>query len=212
MVKSATSAMSETHLWRKIIWSLLAVTYLTIRFFFTERLDALGPYASYFFELALVGISIFLAGRSFLSFFQVQRRTLFAALGSFAFGFCIYRAAGVAHIQIPFDLQGVETLFFLLLVAPILEELLFRFFLWHPAETLVKKPALTWILTSMVFSYSHFHALFFVPQEIHPFIIYQTAYTLLLGLWCGYSVLKSKSLAESMLIHFAFNLGFYLGS
>ncbi len=197
---------------RLAFWSLLACIYLIIRFAFTQWLDTLGAYASYGFEVVDVSIAGFLAGHTFLKYFKITRPMLICSVGSLIAGFAIFRIAGFAGIQIPFDLRGTETLMFLLLVAPILEELIFRFFLWQPIEWLGRKPIIAWVVTSLMFSYSHLHSIWFVPKEIHTFIVYQTIYTLFLGLACGFFIFRNKSVAGAILIHFAFNLGFYLGS
>ncbi|MCB0349385.1 MAG: CPBP family intramembrane metalloprotease, partial [Bdellovibrionales bacterium] len=76
----------------------------------------------------------------------------------------------------------------------------------------VKNLKLAWVGTSVLFSYSHFHAFWFIAPDIKAFIYYQTVYTLGLGLACGYAVYKHKSLGGAMLIHGLFNLGFYVGA
>ena len=197
---------------RSIFWTLLAIIYLVTRFVFTQKLDSMGTYASYVFEVADVGIVILLAGRTFFNYFSISKVALFGAAGSLVAGIAVFRAAGFLSIQIPFDLKGTETLLFLLLIAPVLEELIFRFFLWQPIDRLTRKPLIPWISTSILFSYSHLHAMWFVPKEIQSFIVYQTIYTLFLGLASGYFVFKYRSIAGAIAIHFTFNLGFYLGS
>ncbi|MGZ3768810.1 MAG: CPBP family intramembrane glutamic endopeptidase [Bdellovibrio sp.] len=196
---------------RLLFWSLLAAVYLIIRFAFTQQLDSLSPYTFYGIEVAVVSLVIFLEGHLFLNYFRLTRQVLYGTISSLLAGFAIFRLAGYTNIQVPFDLRGTETLLFLLLIAPIVEELIFRFFLWQPIEKLTKKPLIAWIITSIIFSYSHLHAIWFVPKEIHSFIIYQMAYTLFLGFACGFFVLKNKSIVGAIAIHFGFNLGFYLG-
>ena len=191
-------------------WAILLLTYLVIRFLFTGWLDSFSPYASYFLEIILVVVAAFLAGLNFFSQFKINKTLLFISLAALLLGFLIFKGAGVLNISIPFDLKGTETIIFLLIVAPILEELIFRFFAWKPIENLNKNLALP--LSSILFSYSHLHAIWFMPQEVHNFIYYQTAYTLVLAYACGFSIFRYRSLAGAILIHFMFNFGFYLGS
>jgi membrane protease YdiL (CAAX protease family) len=106
------------------------------------------------------------------------------------------------------DIKSKETAFFLLAVAPILEELVFRFTLFAAIKRATDETK-AWIITSLLFSYSHLHAIWFVPTEYSKFLIYQTAYTLPLGLVCGFMVRKRGSLIAAILVHAAFNLGFY---
>lgn len=190
----------------------IAAAYIVVRFCFTRQLDTIGPYGSYIFELACVAIAIAVSYRNFLTTLKVNKFSLFGVVAGLVAGFCIFKLALITGIPIPFDLSGTETIVLLLIVAPILEEALFRFFLWQPILFLTKRPPVVWILTSALFSYSHLHAIWFVPNEIHNFIIYQTAYTLLLGLACGYFVYRYSSLTGAILVHFSFNFGFYLAS
>jgi len=193
-----------------LVWLLLVIFYLVTRFGFSSQLDSFGQYASYIFEVVLVLIAIIISGRELLTFIKIPRVAILILPGSLLCGFFIFKLSGISNIQIPFELNGTETLLFLLVVAPILEELIFRFFIWQPVEKIMSKAGAL-IATSIVFSYSHLHAIWFVAKEIHPFILYQTAYTLILGASCGYFMYKYKSITGAILIHFAFNLGFYLG-
>lgn len=193
-------------------WVALAFLYLVIRFGFTVQLDSLGEYASYFLEVVAVLVAIGLAGKSFFEMLSLRRSLVFGAMSTLIAGFAVYKLASVLGILIPFDLRGTETLVLLLLFSPILEEFIFRFLLWQPIDSLLKRPVLTWVVTSFIFSYSHLHSIWFVPAEIHPFIIFQTIYTLILGFTCGYYVFRQKSLLGAILTHFFFNLGFYIAS
>jgi membrane protease YdiL (CAAX protease family) len=210
MVAKLNPALNYKLKSRTVIWNGLAFLYLVIRFGFTSNLDSLGEFASYILEALLVAFSIILSWNSFRELFKFHRSIFLSSIGSLIFGFAIFKFAVFSNILIPFDLQGVQTIAFLLLISPILEELIFRFFLWKPTDSLTKRPFLSWVITSIVFSYSHLHAIWFAPKEIHPFVMYQTVYTLILGLSCGYFVYKHNSILGGMLIHFFFNLGFYL--
>ncbi len=190
----------------------LALIYLVLRFGFTRQLDALGPYAAYLMEVGFVIIALGIVGRPSLRAFKLPRAAFYYFPLALAAGYGIFIAAGYSGVPIPFDLVGTETVLFLLLVAPILEELIFRFLLWQPVQALTGRAWLALIFTAFLFSYSHLHAIWFVPPVIHSFIIYQTAYTLALGVACGYFVYRYNSVTGAMMIHFAFNLGFYLAS
>lgn len=190
----------------------LALIYLVIRFGLTKQLDVLGAYSSYVFEIICVSIAVILLGRKTLATLSLEKSVAYGSIISVVAGFGIFKCAGALGIQIPFDLKGTETIFFLLVVAPILEEAIFRFMLWQPIQIITKRPMAALIFTSIAFSYSHLHAIWSVPPEIHNFIIYQTAYTLVLALACGFYVYRYSSLTSAMLIHFGFNFGFYLSS
>ncbi len=190
----------------------LALIYLVVRFGFTQTLDSLGTYASYIFEVECVVIALILQRKNILEWLAFKgnfTRNLPLALAS---GFAIFKLAQIFGIVIPFDLRSREIIFFLLAVAPILEELLFRFLLWKPIQILTRRPVMALLGTSLLFSYSHLHAIWFVPEEFHRFVVFQTVYTLFLAFVCGHSVYKHRSLSGAMALHFAFNLGFFLAS
>lgn len=185
--------------------------YLIIRFFFTHWLDSLGEYTTYYLESILAVVSVILYFNIFKTSWRINKSIFIFSLFALVSGFLIYKMAIVAlQITIPFNLKSTETILFLLIIAPILEEMIFRFSIWQPLEYIHSWFA--YLGTSLLFAYSHFHAYWFIPEEFHKFVFYQTAYTLLLGLICGYFIKKYSSLSEAILIHFSFNFGFYLCS
>ncbi len=191
------------------VWVGVAIVYLVVRFGFTQKLDALHPYASYVFEAVLVTLALCTGLVDVWRRFGRVKSLAFGGVLSLIGGGAVYRLASAKGIAIPFDLKSNEAILFLIVVAPILEEAVFRFFLWKPIE-LVTNRTLALFITTLLFSYSHFHAYWFYPAEIHPFIFYQSAYTLGLGLGAGYFVWRFNAIWGAILIHFMFNLGFYL--
>lgn len=88
--------------------------------------------ASYAFEILFVAgvISVF---RHRLQWrYRPDLRDLGALVCALASGAVVYRGARPLDVPIPFDLTSTETLVLLLLVAPLLEEALFRLALWEP--------------------------------------------------------------------------------
>ena len=197
---------------RKYSLIFLAVIYLVIRFGFTQQLDGLGEYASYVFEVVCLAITILLVGGAFLSTLRPAKAASYGMIIALIAGFAALKGAVALDMFVPFDLQAKETILLLLIVAPLLEESIFLFMLWQPVQILTKKPVIALLVSALLFSYSHFHAIWFTPPEVHQFIIYQSLYTLVLALGCGYYVYRYSSLASAICIHFAFNLGFYIAS
>lgn len=193
----------------KISLGLLGL-YIIIRFFFTTWLDTRGEYSSYIFESILVAFMAYLHWADFKSQWKVNRKILLIAACAGVAGFIVFKLIRPFGIVLPFDITEGNVWIFLLLVAPILEELIFRFFAWKPVANKNKKAA--WIFTSVLFSYAHLHAFWFVAPDIRSFVYYQAVYTLGLGLACGYMVFKHNSLAGAILVHGLFNLGFFLGA
>jgi membrane protease YdiL (CAAX protease family) len=193
---------------QKIALGLL-VFYILIRFFFTTWLDTIFDYSSFTFEIILVAIVAVLFKKEFLGLWRLNKKHAIFAGAALLSGFVIYKLAGVFQIPIPFDVTGKNVWFFLLLLGPILEELIFRFFVWQPLR---QRPRFALAFTSLLFAFSHFHAFWFVSPDIRSFVYYQTFYTLGLGLACGYMIYRYRSLAAAMLLHLGFNLGFYLAA
>ncbi len=192
--------------------SSLALTYLFVRFFLTLQLDALSSFAAYVFEVACVLAALLLFGRQTLSYLSTPKESVLASAFALFIGFGIFKLAGIVGIVIPFTMTDSSTILMLLMVAPVLEEALFRFLIWQSALHVGFRPRITLVLTSAIFSYAHFHAVWFVSPDVIPFVYFQTGYTFFLGLACGLFVLRYASLAGAMLVHFGFNLGFFLAS
>lgn len=187
----------------------IAAFYLAVRFGLTTRLDALGTYASYIFEIGLVILTALILRPRLAWGSLIRLWPIAGALVLLAAGFGIQKLARISGLTIPMNVSEGETVLFLIVVAPILEEFVFRFLLWKPIERATSAKT-AWITTSLLFAYSHLHAIWFVPAEYQKFLIYQTAYTLPLGLACGWMLRKQNSLLPAILLHFAFNLGFFL--
>lgn len=187
----------------------LAAFYIAVRFGATKQLDALGEHASDFAEIGLVSFAILLL-RPKPSIQAIKNPvTLFTAAAAAVAGFIVLKFARLANISVPFDVHDRQTVVMLVLVAPILEELIFRFMLFKPIERIWSARA-AMFATAALFSYSHLHAIWFVPAEYDKFILYQTAYTLPLGLACSWMMKRQNSLLSSMLVHGAFNAAFFL--
>lgn len=187
----------------------LAAFYLSVRFGAAKQLDAMGAYTSYLFEIGLVGFAVLLLRPRLTLRPLLKPMTLLISFASLAAGFAVLKIARLGAIAVPMNVNDKETVIFLLAVAPVLEELIFRFMLFKPIER-VWNAKVAVVATSLLFSYSHLHAIWFVPPEYDKFIIFQAIYTLPLAFACGWMIRRQKSLLSSMLVHAMFNLGFFL--
>lgn len=98
----------------------------------------------------------------------------------------------------------------ILILAPIVEELVFRgAFIGVFENSKLKKPVVVY-LNALLFSMSHLPALWHLPEEFHGFIGFQLFYTLVLGWVCAQSRVKTKGVLEPIILHFFFNLVFYI--
>lgn len=165
-------------------------------------------YLSYYFDVIFFLITFFIFKKDF-KFKGIRFDKLFY-LSFLISGILLAILATSLEINIYFNLKSVEILIFLLIVAPILEELVFRFALWAPIETITHNRVYTLFITSFLFSASHFMAYFLVTDLYRPFVIYQTIYTFILGI--GLGVARKKSgLINPIIYHFLFNFGFACG-
>src|SRR5579871_5441824 len=190
----------------------ILLIYALTHFVFDARIDALGPYASYVGEGALIVMALAVYRKKFRFSPRSTQRPLLQAAVSFVLGFVVYRAGPLFHSQVPFDFRVSNLVALLLVLGPLVEELLFRFALWCPLERLTGERAWVALLaTTLLFSLGHFQAWFYVPAPVKNFVLYQTAYTFLLGLWWGLVYLRTRAIGATLALHFLFNLGFYAG-
>jgi membrane protease YdiL (CAAX protease family) len=194
-------------------WILAAaffIFYVLINFVFVKRLDALGTYASYIFEACFIIILLAIYKSHFRFKFKIKKLFLLQVVAAFACGFAVYNGAGFLNVLVPFDLSDHETQLFLILLGPVLEELLFRQVLWSTLEIALKSRRAAFVLTSLIFTFAHFFAYFYVPESIKPFVIYQTAYVLLIALWWGAIIYRFGVITMTVWLHIAFNTGFFV--
>ena len=207
--RAATHERKDRDTSLTVILAGLAAFYLAIRFGATRQLDAINDNASMIFEISLVALTVLLLKPRLTVKALATRAMLISAPIALIAGFAILKIARLSNISVPFDVHDMKTVIELLVIAPVLEELIFRFMLFQPIQRLTQvKTAM--IVTSLLFSYSHLHAIWFVPPEYDKFLLYQTVYTFPLALACAWMVGERRSLLSSMLVHGLFNLGFFL--
>jgi membrane protease YdiL (CAAX protease family) len=127
-------------------------------------------------------------------------------------GFGVYRLANFSGISIPFDFKSLELVFMLLLIAPILEELIFRFALWELVDDLIQNKEIQIWISAILFSVGHLITIFMISPDFRPFVLYQAMYVIILSIGAAKMRQESKGIIGSILVHFFFNFGFYLAS
>lgn len=213
-----SKALEDTTTGEAIFAALWIGGYIVGRHFLASWLDSINEYALYGLDLFYSALSIHFFGQGRFRLRFTATAIAFASLAlSLLLGVATYKAAGFTNVLVPFDLTDRYTIVALIVIAPVLEELLFRQGLWFSLETVSARMDrarswFPWVATSVLFSLSHAEALLTALPEFHPFIWYQTAYTLLIGLWFGRAYQQSQSVGFTMGLHFAFNTGFWLGS
>jgi membrane protease YdiL (CAAX protease family) len=200
--------MTLTPHWRALLWLL---GYFVPRYSLGSWLDSLHPYAVYTFEVFYV-TAFFYAHRHALRFRFKPRALLGAeALLALIFGGACRVGCNLLHIPFPLDLSAPEIMVLLLIVAPLLEEALYRQALLLPLDRLLAGNRLVVVkISALLFSASHFEALWTLRPELHGFVWYQGAYTLGLGLWLASAYYRHGGWGATLVLHFAFNLGFFV--
>ena len=174
-------------------------------------LDSLSPYAEYGFE-AVFGCIILLIYRNWE--WKKKSFTFGAGVAFFfalAAGFAVFEASGVLGYALPFSVQDPETVLFLLVLGPVLEEWIFRGALWRLFETITGSPWPAFLVTAAIFSYSHYDLVSGLEPKYLPFMRYQAIYTLGLGLFCG-GLRLQFGWSAALIAHVAFNFGFWLAA
>jgi membrane protease YdiL (CAAX protease family) len=199
---------------RKTLALLLLASYFAVRFIYDAEVSQVSTYAPYLFEMVFVGVVAAAFSRDLNLRLELSRETALQAIGALASGAVIFAGASLLKLPIPFDLHSGEVVLFLLLIGPVLEEFVIRLAHWDLAVVLLGnrergRRDIPWAYTSALFSFAHFTAYFYVPSELRPFVIYQSAYTLLLGTYCGWCRLRSRGLWLPIIVHLCFNLGFF---
>jgi len=204
----------ETSSRKNIILFAAAWIFFFARYILDFYLADLGEFASYAFEVSFVVIMGFFLRDEFNFKVDFSKKVWIALLLTLIAGYTIFKAAIYGGILIPFEFDSWLTVFLLLIVAPILEELLFRFVFMNANSKVIKNKFIVVLLSAVVFSLAHFNALRYVPEVVRGFVIYQGLYTLVLGAVTAmvYYVLTEKRILAAIGVHFLFNLGFYLAS
>lgn len=164
---------------------------------------------SYIFDLAFALIICFFYKLPWkFRWKSLKNSALFISQSLILALFCI-ASAWYWNMPVPFAM--VENLeWHLLLFAPILEELIFRQTFQRFLIKRLGGKRVTSMLVAAIFAFSHLIALRVLPDQYIPFIGFQVFYTFVLGVICGQALLRTHSILSPILIHFLFNLCFYL--
>lgn len=195
---------------------ILALAVIGFYIVFRMALDGFwrnhSEYLSYAFEALFVGAAILLYRKEIPrrclklpEFFMIFIPALFG-------GFLAYEGTTLLGIEVPFDFSSKEMIFLLLILSPLLEESIFRIALWEPLKIFTKKDWVIVTITSVIFAFAHMQALWAVPNDLRMFVLYQTAYVIILGLACGWARVWFQTVFAAILLHASFNLGFLLAS
>lgn len=190
---------------------LILAIYIGTVYGLNERYSILSGGSLYLFEIIFIALSMLYFWKRGLAQQLVSKLSGSDSLllgANLILGFVTFHGAKLVGATVPFNINSLSICLMLVVVAPILEELIFRHALFIPLQKLLKSTPLVILITSLIFSYSHFRAFFGGSGAIRTFVIYQSVYTFLIALLWGFYRIKRKSLVLAMLMHAAFNLGF----
>lgn len=164
---------------------------------------------SYIFDLLFALGVCFIFRLPWIFQWKVTKKTWIAIGEILALAIACVAAIWVMDIETPFRLvTGLEL--HLLFFAPVLEELVFRQTFQRFLIKQVGGKYVTSMLVAAIFAFSHLVGLQVLPVEYVPFIGFQVFYTFVLGLLCGQALLRFHSVFAPIVLHFLFNLTFYL--
>lgn len=188
--------------------------FITSRILLNSLWEQVSVYYSYLYEVLFILIVIFLKrSKRSLSFkFEFSKENIFRIVPWPFLGFIFYRLANHSGITIPFDFKSLELVIMLLVIAPILEEFIFRFAIWELFDDVVKNKEVQIWFSAAMFSLSHFMAIYMISPDLRPFVLYQSLYVIILGIGSSKMRQESNGMTGSILVHFLFNLGFYFAS
>ncbi|MCO4793073.1 MAG: CPBP family intramembrane metalloprotease [Bacteriovoracaceae bacterium] len=195
----------------KIISLVLVALYLFLAFFGESLFPFWRGFVPYYYEVGFV-IVAFILYRERLSF-KVDFGKYSKGFGcSLLFGLATVILAKVLNTELPFAMSNSFVLFFLVIVGPLLEELIFRFALWHGIDSVIGCRRGTLMLTSILFSLAHFKSIFMIKTPFMTFIAFQAVYSLMVSYWWGNKYIESGSISVPTIYHILFNLGFGVGA
>lgn len=194
---------------KKALATVLLITFIFFEYIYRQNIDSINNYASYLLELLFIFI-VHLCLKETDNNIALKPIKLSITLALCAIlGLGFHSVASLTGLIIPFNFTTLETTIFLLIVGPILEELLFRGAVWTMLRTFNLSLKLTAIISALLFSLSHLTSIQYTPSEFHNFILYQSFYTIILGLICGY-IKSTNTVSLSIFAHFLFNFGFWI--
>jgi membrane protease YdiL (CAAX protease family) len=197
-----------TSIFPKICGLFIVLFFILGEFVFPDALAGVHLNAVYGLELLLVFVALITFWKRITFRFKPGLPQLIDAVTLFIAGFLVNKLCIPLELKSPINLNNGLVLFFLLIYAPLVEELIFRMAIWQSIRAWIKQPWVLIIATSALFSFSHFYAYFTIEDEFKNFVLYQTGYTFGLALYLGYRLKQGKALFFTMLLHFFFNLGF----
>jgi membrane protease YdiL (CAAX protease family) len=195
---------------KRLNYFVLIIIYFALSWFYPwEPIEAYPALSkAYIFDFVFVVITTFVY-RNWPQFLFEKIRAFFIKLGA-----TLVLATGsiliIKFMQWKTPFEYMDRVFLqLVILAPILEELVFRNVFYQLSNRYFKQKKWPVYFNAAIFSLSHFPAFWYLPAEFHPFIYWQLFYTFFLGLICARAMQDQKSILGPIILHLIFNFMFY---
>lgn len=187
----------------------LTVLYYGMGWFFPWELFQIRSTisVSYLWDLVFAVICGALYGLNYKSFNSKGAVARFLAISALA---CLsIFILQYSEVQVPF--RFLERPFLqLLILAPLVEELVFRFAFLGAYLQVLKSKNKALLISSGLFSISHLPGMWHLPEEFTFFVVIQLVYTFFMGWVIGKARIRTGGVLEPIALHFLFNLFFYI--
>ena len=196
----------------RLLPNILIVLFFLVRYPFQEALYALNEWGTYLFEIFFILITLIIFRKNRGHFQKLNLKDLSIIILAFGFGLSVRGAMNPLELYVPWALDNWQDIVMLILAGPILEELLYRQAFWILLEKMTKNKWTVIVTTTLLFTLGHFYPYLSVDPFFKTFVLYQTAYTCVLGLLCGTIYSRGKNILSPIVTHIVFNIGFYLAN
>ena len=196
---------------KKVAPVTISISYFTISWFFPWEEYQWDSSISISYLFDFIFISLVALTFKKIPNIKVEHQSLLPGklIATFAMASFVIFLNGLLAIETPFrfiDKLAIQ----LLVLAPIIEELVFRFAFFHIFKKFELSPTWQMVVNAGLFSLSHLPAMWTLPSEFQVFVGYQVLYTFALGWVCTKAKMRHKSIIIPVLMHFVFNLTFYV--
>lgn len=160
--------------------------------------------SAYLWDIGFILYFIFTTKVKLEIFFKQTRSFFKRVIFTFLFALFCTSIIYIFNLKTPFSLIE-HNIIQLMVLAPVIEELLFRFSFFHKFKKSGFSKRKAVLVSSLLFSLSHGLALKILPSEFSNFIYFQMTYTFVLGLIASKSLLVHKSIFAPIVLHGVFN-------
>lgn len=195
---------------KRLLLVIIPLAYFFMVWFFPWHMMETNSNISiiYLFDISFVVVVSLILKKVPVVKLKDLRRYVIVCLLTIPIAAVIIWLNNLLKIETPFALVNNPALQ-LLLMAPLIEELVFRHAFFSLGQSLKLPKVLEVHYNSALFAISHMASIWVLPPKYYGFIAYQVIYTFFLGRICTKVLLRQESILAPIGVHFVFNLVFY---